>query len=77
MSKLNYFRVFRRHAALLVVAIGELWPAAPARNKLRAFDRSRDMSRKPTALTLLAPCLTTKYIRNIVQLTHETPRYRS
>ena len=44
----NYFRVFRRHAALLVGAIEEL-------------------------CLLLAPCLTTKSIGNIVQLIYDTP----
>ena len=47
-TTLNYFCVFRRHAALLVVAIEEL-------------------------CLLLAPCLTTKAIKNIVQVNYGTP----
>jgi hypothetical protein len=69
----NYFRVFRRHAALLVVAIALLCPSAPARNKLRAFKPARGTPRKPPAFTLLTPCLTTKSIGNIVQLICDTP----
>jgi hypothetical protein len=67
---LSYFRVFRRHAALLVVAIEELCLLPGPQASLRAFDRSRGRPRKPTDLTL-APCLTTKSIGNNFKLTTE------
>jgi hypothetical protein len=70
-STSNYFRVFRRHAALLVVAIEELCLLPGPQTSLRAFERTRGMPRKPSALTL-APCLTTKSIGNIVQGTYDT-----
>jgi hypothetical protein len=69
----NYFRVFRRHAALFVFAMALLCPSAPARNKLRAFKPTRGMPRKPPAFTLLTSCLTPKSIGNTVQPIHDTP----
>ena len=71
ISTLHYFRVFRRHAALLL----------PRRHSRRGLDRSRGMPRKQIDLAvaieelclLLAPCLTTRSIGNMVQLTYDTP----
>jgi len=65
------FRVFRRHAALLVIAMEELKSFfGLARRTLRTFDRAA-CRLKPINLTL-APCLT-KSVGNIVQVNYATP----